>query len=182
MEAEDFSKHEFEKVEDQRRTAINIYKYFIKENADFEVNLEAKVARPIKKAIEEDRKDCFDAAKESAVHILEPMFLEFVSSPLWKQMVADIGENNYVYSKEARDKAVHQLIMYFDKSLPSEEAGIRSHDRAIAAERGRARLIRNLAHAFCKTRLRCDFYDKENQENLPKISRDILTTGHARPF
>ena len=146
------------------------------------MNLEAKVVRPIKKAIEEDQPDCFAAAKEAAVHILEPMFLEFVSSALWKQMEADIGTNNCVYTKEARDKAVHQLIKYFDKSLPSEEAGVRSTDRAIAAERGRARLIRNLAHAFCKTRLKCDFYDKENQENLPKISRDILTTGAARPF
>lgn len=140
------------------------------------------MVRPIKKAIEEDRQNCFVAAKEAAVHILEPMFLEFAASPLWKQMVADIGMNNCVYSKEARDKAVFQLIKYFDKSLPSEEAGVRSTDRAIAAERGRARLIRNLAHAFCKTRLKCDFYDKDTQENLPKISRDILTTGGARPF
>lgn len=169
-------------MEDQRRTAINIYKYFIRENSDFEVNLEAKVAKPIKKAIEEDRHDCFSVAKEAAVHILEPMFLEFVTSPLWKEMIADIGLNNCVYSKEARDKAVLQLIKYFDKSLPSEESGVRSSDRAIAAERGRARLIRNLAHAFCKTRLKCDFYDKENQENLPKINRDILSTGGAKPF
>ncbi len=99
-------------------------------------------------------------------------------------MIEEIGEYKTIYGRDDRNAGVHILLKHLDKSLPSEVDGMRSSDAAIAAERTRARLLRNLIHSFCKTRVGCDFWDKGDNKNLESIKPEQLMAQDrdATPF
>jgi len=167
-----------------RRTARQLYHSFIREKSDFEVNLDARISKPIKKAIESFDQSCFYEAKMAIFHLLEPSFVQFKISPTFRQMEEELGSGSTIYTKEQRDLGVQILLKHLDKSLTSEETGIRASDAAVKAERTRARLVRSLVHSFCKTRLNCDFWDKDEGKNLDEIKpADILAqTREVNPF
>lgn len=146
--------------------------------------MEATVTKPIKKAIEAGDQQCFSEAKVAIYHLLEPAYVQFTLSPIFQQMVQELGLNTTIYLKDTRDHGVSVLLKHLDKSLPSEVAGVKSSDQAIAAERTRARLIRNLIHSFCRTRLGCDFWDQQDQKNLDAIkpAEIMARTNSERPF
>lgn len=171
IEVEAFEAHKFKSKEEIRKTARQLYTCFIKEKSDFEVNLDARVTKPIKAAIENCEQTCFSDAKQAIFQLLEPMLVQFTLSPVFQGMCQQLGMNNTVYSRDDRNAAIDILLKHLDKSRPSEVTGVRSTDEAIAAERTRARLIRNLTHSFCKTRLHCDFYDNEDKTNLASLHK-----------
>lgn len=142
------------------------------------------MTKPIKKAIEAGDQQCFSEAKQAIYHLLEPAYVQFTLSPIYQQMVDELGLTTTIYLKDKRDLGVSCLLKHLDKSLPSEVAGVRSSDQAIAAERTRARLIRNLIHSFCRTRLGCDFWDQQDQKNLDAIKpAEIMARARdAKPF
>ena len=166
---ESFENHKFKNQDDLRRTARQLYHCFIREKSDFEVNLEAKVTKPIKKAIENGDQQCFSEAKQAIFHLLQPKYQDFRLSPTYRQMKEELGLTKTVYTKQDREAGVNILLKHLDKSLPTEVDGLKHSDSAIAAERARARLMRSLIHSFCRTRVGCDFWDKEDQQNLDDI-------------
>lgn len=177
---EEFERHGFKNKDVLRRTARQIYTCFIREKSDFEVNLESRVTKPIKRAIEDGNHQCFADAKQAVYHLLEPSYVQFTLSPVFGEMAQALGESQTIYGKSERDAGVNILLQHLDKSLPSEVTGVNSSDQAIAAERTRARMLRNLIHSFCKTRLNCDFWDQEDQRNLAAINpAEIISRGNA---
>lgn len=179
---ESFENHRFKNKDDLRRTARQLYHCFVREKAEFEVNLDARITKPIKKAIESGDQQCFSQAKQAVFDLLMPSFFTFIQSPAFKLMTDELGENTTIYSRKERDAGIAILLKHLDKSLPSEVAGVKSTDEAIAAERQRARLIRSLIHSFCKTRLGCDFWDQEDQKNLDIKPAGIIKTRTEKLF
>jgi hypothetical protein len=173
LEVEQFEEHEFQTVKVMRKTAMELYNAFVKAGADFEVNLEAKIRDSILPKIENGDQNCFAEAREHVVHLLIPCFSNFTLGPIYDQMVKDLGENTTLYGKEQRNRAIKALLEYIDKDPSSV---ILADDKSA---RRRRLLLRELVHSFCRTRLRCDFKDKEaardeSKKRVKKASEEAM--------
>lgn len=158
LEVEQFEEHDFETVKAMRKTALELYNAFVKAGADFEVNLEAKIRDSILPKIEAGDQNCFMEAREHIVHLLLPCFSNFTLGQGFERMVKELGENSTIYEKSQRNAAVKELLEKIDKE---PESSIVAEDKA--AKRRRL-LLKEMVHSFCRTRLRCDFKDKDWRE------------------
>lgn len=158
MEVEQFEEHDFDNVKAMKKTAMELYNAFVKSGADFEVNLEAKIRDTILPNIEAGDQNCFKEAREHVVHLLLPCFSNFTLGTVYERMCKEIGENTTLYSKEQRNCAINIILEYVDKEPASF---IVAEDKA--AKRRRL-MLREMVHSFCRTRLKCDFKDKEKMD------------------
>ena len=159
LEIEQFEEYRFNDVKAMKRTAMHLYDAFVKDGADFELNLPGEVRSATRRRIEEEDQFCFSNVREHAIALLEPCIETFMMSPEWMELKTVIEKtipiNSCMYSKELRNDAVNKLVDCLEE-LEAQKS-LLATDRA--AQR-RVRLLREMLHDFCKTRLRCDFHDK----------------------
>lgn len=155
LEVEQFEEHDFKTVQAMRKTAMELYNAFVKAGADFEVNLEARIRDAILPKIESGDQSCFVEARDHIVHLLVPCFTNFTLGKHFDNMTKELGENTTIYTKEQRNRVLKVLLEHIDREPVST---IVSEDKN-AKRRGL--LLREMVHSFCRTRLRCDFKDKD---------------------
>lgn len=177
LEVEQFQLHEFSSNEEQRKSALAIYRAFIKSNSDMEVNLDASIKKPIRASIEKGHKHCFDEAREHIQKLMEPCYLNFINSDIYHRMISELKDKTLPYDEHTREVALAIVVEYLDKHMPARRGPdpreASAHGVVPEADR-RKRLLRQLTHSFSCSRLRLDFYDTEEGENLPVAPRDIL--------
>lgn len=173
LEAEQFQTHDFRSPEELRKTALQLYRAFIKCNSDFEVNIDGSTRRPIRLAIERCEHHCFDTAKEQIQRLMEPCYLHFIASPIYKQMKEDLEGKLVPYDLETKERAINVLISYLDRNMPvkGNEPPVQGKEAEV---RRRNKLLRAMIHAFCQTRLHLDFYDTPEGENVSLTPGEML--------
>lgn len=137
-----------------KEIAMELYRTFIENNSEFEVNIDTKTRKPILEQIQAGNQKCFVNAKEHIVKLMEPVYQNFQNSPVWNQMKRELGNAN-IYSREARNCGVRIILKNLDKTLPDPKRGRlgqRRHD-----------MIKSMLHAFCETRLGIDFIDRDRK-------------------
>lgn len=161
LEVEQFEEYKFKDRKALKRTATHLVDAFIKDGADFELNLPGEVRMPIKERIEAMDQFCFADARDHAITLLEPCMENFFMSPEWSDLKAEVikllpqGLHGCMYPKELRNDAVNKLVDHLEEL--EAQKGLLAADKS--AQR-RMLLLREMLHDFCKTRLRCDFHDK----------------------
>lgn len=173
LEVELFQVHEFNSPEEQRKCAKYIYRAFIKSSCDMEVNLDAAVKKPIRAAIDRNDQHCFDEAKEHIQKLMEPCYLNFLSSSIFQKMQEHLQGKSLPYDEHTREVALAMVVEYLDTHMPVSKASIGTGKPAEDAGR-RNMLIRELTHCFARSRLHLDFYDTPEGENLAVTPQDIL--------
>lgn len=181
LEAEQFQTHEFHSPEELKRTALQLYRAFIKCNSDFEVNIDGSTRRPIRLAIESSEHHCFDTAKEQIQRLMEPCYLHFIASPIYKQMKKDLEGKLVPYDMKTKERAINVLIEYLDRNMPMKKDEPPTYGKE-AEVRRRNKLLRAMIHAFCQTRLHLDFYDTPEGENISMTPEEMLPPkGNSEP-
>jgi hypothetical protein len=170
LEVEQFQTHEFRTPEELRKTALQLYRAFIKSNSDFEVNIDAAIKKPIRMAINEFDPHCFDEAKEHIQRLMDPCYLRFLTSGIYAKMLKDLEGKCVPYGEDSREVAINVLVEYLDRHMPVPEKleGLQSEVQR------RDNLIRAMIHAFCQTRLHLDFYDTPSGENIKLTPEKVL--------
>lgn len=177
LEVLQFEEYEFTSNEHLRRTAKSLYRSFIREEGDFEINIDGSIREPIKKSIENNDQTCFSNAKEHVRRLLMNNFIQFKLGTAYKRMWEDLEEQITPYDNKVRFKAVKLLLEYLDKSLPEEIRTMAALGLDSSQGKRRSYLIRQMIHTFCRSRLRLDFYDMEEGKNLPALSRPKSETA-----
>lgn len=171
LEVEQFQTHDFANREEMRKTALQLYRAFVKSNSDFEVNIDSTTRKPIRQAIDRYDATCFDSAKVHIQRLMEPCYMSFITSEIYQRMLENLKGKSIPYDESTREAAITVLVDYLDKHMPvkSKENG------SLSAERQRRNnLIRAMIHAFCQTRLHLDFYDTEGGENVELTLEKVL--------
>ncbi|KAI8147746.1 RGS domain-containing protein [Fennellomyces sp. T-0311] len=76
----------------QLATAQHIYNTYLTRNSHFEVNLDDKVRRQVKAALEERQTNgCFGAAKRAVYSLLESSFMRFCQTDTFTKMAMNCG-------------------------------------------------------------------------------------------
>lgn len=161
LEVEQFEEYKFKEGKALKRTAMHLFDAFIKDGADFELNLPGELRMPIKDRIEVSDQFCFADIRDHAITLLEPCMESFFMSPEWSDLKSEVekglpqGVHGCMYPKEMRNDAVNKLVDYLEE--------LEAQKTLLAGDKGAQRrmlLLREMLHDFCKTRLRCDFHDK----------------------
>jgi len=92
MEVEQFESMEFNSKRCMKEIAMELYNTFIKDDSEFEVNIDTKTRKPILEEIEAGSQKCFSAAKEHIVKLMEPVFQKFKNSTVYEKMRKEIGK------------------------------------------------------------------------------------------
>lgn len=173
LEVELFQVHEFNSPEEQRKCAKYIYRAFVKSSCDMEVNLDATVKKPIRAAIDRNDQHCFDEAKEHIQKLMEPCYLNFLTSSIFQKMQDHLQGKSLPYDEHTREMALAVVVEYLDTHMPVNKE---LHGSSKLAEDSKRRnmLIRELTHCFARSRLHLDFYDTPEGENLAVTPQDIL--------
>lgn len=173
LEAEQFQTHEFRGPGELKKTALQLYRAFIKCNSDFEVNIDGSTRRPIRLAIDRCEHHCFDTAKEQIQRLMEPCYLHFIASPIYRQMKKDLEGKLVPYDMETKEQAINVLIDYLDRNMPVRKDEPPARGKEAEVQR-RNNLLRAMIHAFCQTRLHLDFYDTPEGENVSMTPEEML--------
>lgn len=174
LEVESFQCHEFQDPRVQRTTAKDIYRAFIRSGCDLEVNLDGDVKKRIKPAIERNDQHCFDEAKEDIQKLMEPCYMNFLSSDVCKKMHEQLDDKSIPYDETTRETALAHVVEYLDRNLPFvPHLELDPSDPRSETNR-RNLLIRKLTHYFAQLRMHLDFYDTEEGLDYKVTPRDIL--------
>jgi hypothetical protein len=171
MEVEQFQTHDFATQEELRKTALQLYRAFIKSNSDFEVNIDSATRKPIRLAIDAYDATCFDEAKDHIQRLMEPCYMNFITSDIYRKMAENLKDKAIPYDEPTRETAISVLVEYLDEHMPidtNKKTGIPKETQR------RSNLIRAMIHAFCQTRLHLDFYDTEGGENVKLTPEKVL--------
>jgi len=169
MEVEQFKAHDFNNQEELRRTALQIYRAFLKSNSDFEVNVDGSTRKPIRREIDRYNSGCFDIAKDHIQKLMEPCYLTFITSQVYDLMREDLVGKPIPYSSEVREVAINHLVNYLDRTMPVSDIPAPETDIT-----RRNNLLRAMIHAFCQTRLHLDFYDTPEGKNISMTPKQML--------
>jgi hypothetical protein len=159
LEVEVFEEHQFKDAKSLKRTANYLFDAFLKNGADFELNIAGSVKDSVVEKIGRGDHDCFSVARDQAISMLEPSFEEFMMSETWRsfreKVKERVGLNKCIFGDDFRDEIVNLLVDQLEQ-LDSQKRVLKAEK---SAER-RAVLLREMIHDYCKARLRCDFHDK----------------------
>ena len=90
LEVVQFEEFDFTTKEQLKRTAKHLYRTFIKEESDFEINIEGDMKDPIRQAIEACDQGCFELTKGHVYELLQPCYIQFTLSKSFLQMQEDL--------------------------------------------------------------------------------------------
>lgn len=171
LEVHNFQNRTFSSHPKQLIAARRIYHAFLATNSEFEINVNAKTKIKIRKLITLGEQLCFDEAVQHVVQLLQPAYLDFLQSQLFKDLSENIDGMVLPYTQKARKTAVNILVSYLDEFLPIEpKADLQTFDIVTI----RNYLLRGLVHQFCRRRLGFDFYDTN------EISRVVIQSAGMR--
>lgn len=183
LEVEQFQQHEFTTREELRKTGLQLYRAFIKCNSDFEVNIDASTRRPIRLAIDAFDPHCFDTAKDHIQRLLEPCYLQFISSDIYRRMCRDLEGKSLPYDGGTREVAISILVDYLDQNMPItfEQKNSALKGGPVGEVQRRNNLLRAMIHAFCQTRLHLDFFDTPGGETVKMTPEQMLPLKGGTP-
>jgi hypothetical protein len=171
LEVEQFQTHDFASKDELRKTALQLYRAFIKSNSDFEVNIDSAIRKPVRQAIDKYDATCFDCAKDHIQRLMEPCYMTFITSTIYQKMLTNLKGKAVPYDELTRETAINVLVEYLDRNMPVTN----EHKTSMSKEtQRRSNLIRAMIHAFCQTRLHLDFYDTEGGETVELTPEKVL--------
>lgn len=91
MEVEQYESIFFDSTRLKKKIATGLYNTFIKNGAEFEVNLEDKIKSPIQDKILKGDQACFSEAKEHILRLMEPKVQNFKNCYVFEKMKKELG-------------------------------------------------------------------------------------------
>lgn len=140
--------------QEQRAMASQrIYETYIRQDAVFEVNLVGPDDQLSREAMQHGNIDCFKEAKDQCLMILQHRFEGFRTSPLYQEMISNIGDmHRALYTQEHRHQAADYILRYLECPIRSESLDQMQHER----------YVRQMARVICRRRLNLRFPQLKN--------------------
>ncbi|ORX43842.1 hypothetical protein DM01DRAFT_1312780 [Hesseltinella vesiculosa] len=162
IELEQYEAFRYVSLVQQLATAQHIYNTYLTRNSHFEVNLDDRVRRQVKEALDQKQVDtCFDAAKRSVYSLLESSYMRFLTTKIYHRMLKDCGESASYYKEETRYAAVNVLLAYIEREHnmiyknPLTDTPV--FQSVSQTTRRRHELIKSMIHEFCRTLVGVEF-------------------------
>ncbi|KAI8068316.1 hypothetical protein BC940DRAFT_299679 [Gongronella butleri] len=162
IELEQYESFEYISLVQQLATAQHIYNTYLTRNSHFEVNLDDRVRRQVKEALErKDVSTCFETAKRSVYSLLESSYMRFLTTKIYQRMLKDCGESTTHYKEETRYAAVNVLLAYIERehnmiyTNPLTDTPV--FQSVSQTTRRRHELIKSMIHEFCRTLVGVEF-------------------------
>ena len=141
--------------------AQRIYETYIRQDAVFEVNLVGPDDQLSREAMQRGDADCFKEAKDQCLMILQHRFEGFRTSPLYQEMISNIGDmHRALYTQEHRHQAADYILRYLECPIRNEPLDQMQHER----------YVRQMARVICRRRLNLRF---PQLKNLVPIQTDV---------
>ncbi|KAL1914695.1 uncharacterized protein VTP21DRAFT_8106 [Calcarisporiella thermophila] len=148
IELEQYESVAYKSRAEMLENAWRIYRTYLNECSQLEVNVDARVRRAVVEELEAgDALRAFDEAKDAVYVLLENSFSRFLRSDLFEQMGRDIGNMSIPYPPDAVDSGIELLMKYFER----QEALCRSSRAGEAPSIERIDLLRSMVLGFVRT-------------------------------
>lgn len=156
--------------EQRAMAAQRIYETYIRQDAVFEVNLVGPDDRVGRDAMQRGDADCFKQAKDQCLMILQHRFEGFRTSPLYQEMISNIGDmHRALYTQDHRHQAADYILRYMECPIRNESVDQMQHER----------YVRQMARVICRRRLGLRF---PQLKNLVPIQTDVEDDRRVSPL
>ena len=150
--------------------ARRVYETYMRQDAVFEVNLVDPEDKASREAMQRGDADCFRKAKDQCLMILQHGFEGFKASPLYQEMISNIGDmHRATYTTEHRHQAADYILRYLECPVKNASADQMQHER----------YVRQMARVICRRRLNLRF---PRLKNSVPIQTDMEIDGKVSPL
>ena len=123
-----------------------------------------------REAMQRGDADCFKEAKDQCLMILQHGFEGFKASPLYQEMISNIGDMHRAsVHNEHRHQAADYILRYLECPIRNESVDQMQHER----------YVRQMARVICRRRLNLRF---PQLKNLVPIQTDVEDDGKVSPL
>ncbi|KAG1170924.1 hypothetical protein G6F70_007606 [Rhizopus microsporus] len=139
LAVDNYQRYEFSNQAERRRMASKIAKTYLESTSEVEANLEDRIHKTVKKALEQQQKvptassgNEFDAAKRHVFTLLNSSYHRFRISPIWSIMESKCSELDSYSVERSQTLVVSLLLSYIKRN-----------------QGGYYEAILKLVHSFC---------------------------------